>query len=47
MRDRLDLIEAALLNSDKAPIRAQEPRDQERDSEAAARYFRDLSRPEG
>jgi hypothetical protein len=46
-RDRLDLIEATLLNRDAAPIRAQEPRDDGRDSEAAARYFRDLSRPEG
>ena len=47
MKDRLDLIEAALVNLDAEPIRAQEPRDQERDSEAAARYFKDLSRPEG
>jgi hypothetical protein len=47
MKDRLDLIEAALLNPQAAPIRAQEPRDQGRDSEAAAEYFRELGRSEG
>jgi hypothetical protein len=42
--ERLDLIEAALESADTPPIRAQEPRDVSRDSAAAARYFRDLSR---
>jgi hypothetical protein len=42
--ERLDLIEAALETADTPPIRAQEPRDVSRDSAAAARYFRDLSR---
>ncbi len=45
MSDRLDLLEAALMNLDAEPIRAQEPRDQARDSDAAARYFETLSRP--
>ena len=45
MSDRLDLLEAALVNLDAEPIRAQEPRDQARDSDAAARYFEELSRP--
>ena len=41
--DRLDLMEAALTNLDTLPIRAQEPRDDARDSDAAARYFESLS----
>jgi hypothetical protein len=44
MKDRLDLIEAALVNQEAAPIRAQEPRDGERDSEEASSYFRSLGR---
>ncbi|MGE0621480.1 MAG: hypothetical protein AB7I04_02570 [Pseudomonadales bacterium] len=44
MKDRLDLIEAALVNQAAAPIRAQEPRDGERDSEAAAEYFEQLGK---
>lgn len=43
--DRLDLMEAALTNLDTLPIRAQEPRDDARDSDAAARYFEALSQP--
>jgi hypothetical protein len=42
--EQLDLVEAALESADSVPIRAQEPRDVSRDSAAAARYFRDLSR---
>jgi hypothetical protein len=42
--EQLDLVEAALESADSVPIRAQEPRDASRDSAAAARYFRDLSR---
>ncbi len=45
MSDRLDLMEAALTNLDRVPIRAQEPRDEARDSDAAARYFETLSQP--
>ena len=45
LSDRLDLMEAALTNLDTVPIRAQEPRDEARDSDAAARYFEELSRP--
>lgn len=45
LSDRLDLMEAALTNIDTVPIRAQEPRDEARDSDAAARYFEELSRP--
>jgi hypothetical protein len=43
-RERLDLAEAMLVSRDNPPIRAQEPRQAERDSAAAARYFRELSR---
>lgn len=42
--DRLDLLESALLSLDRAPVRAQQPRPSGRDSPAAARYFRTLSR---
>ncbi len=45
LSDRLDLMEAALTNHDTVPIRAQEPRDDARDSDAAARYFESLSQP--
>ncbi|MEM8765975.1 MAG: hypothetical protein AAGE43_00920 [Pseudomonadota bacterium] len=45
MSDRLDLMEAALTNRGTLPIRAQEPRDEGRDSDAAARYFETLSQP--
>jgi len=40
----LDLMEAALLTRDGSPVRAQQPRQPERDSAAAARYFRTLGR---
>jgi hypothetical protein len=40
--DRLDLLEAALLNIERSPMRAQMPRDSARDSNAAAEYFREL-----
>lgn len=46
-KDRLDLIESVLLNLAAPPIRAQNPRDTARDSAEAARYFRDLSAPDG
>jgi hypothetical protein len=42
--ERLDLIEATLESVDSPPVRAQDPRNAARDSAAAARYFRDLSR---
>ncbi|MCZ6888471.1 MAG: hypothetical protein O7H39_08245, partial [Gammaproteobacteria bacterium] len=45
-RDRLDLIESSLLNLHAPRIRAQQPRDEARDSQAAARYFRSLSAPD-
>ncbi len=41
---RIDLIEARLLRADKAPIRAQVPRDQLRDSDTASDYYTRLSR---
>jgi hypothetical protein len=43
LKDRLDLIEAALLSVESVPIRAQKPRDIARDSDVAAEYFRELS----
>ncbi|MEE8243465.1 MAG: hypothetical protein V3R27_00600, partial [Pseudomonadales bacterium] len=43
-RDRLDIIESTLMTDNAPRIRAQEPRDTARDSEAAARYFRSLSK---
>ncbi len=46
-KDRLDLIESVLLNVAAPPIRAQNPRDSARDSAEAARYFRELSAPDG
>jgi hypothetical protein len=42
--ERLDLLEAALRMRDGVPVRAQQPRQAERDSAAAARYFRSLGR---
>jgi hypothetical protein len=42
--EQLDLVENALQRADAPPVRAQEPRDGARDSSAAARYFRELSR---
>ena len=46
-RDRLDIIESTLMSGDAPRIRAQQPRDTARDSEAAARYFRSLSKRPG
>jgi len=43
-QERLDLLEAALAVRERAPVRAQEPRQPQRDSAAAARYFRTLGR---
>lgn len=42
--ERLDLLEAALRMRDGSPVRAQQPRQPERDSAAAARYFESLGR---
>lgn len=41
--EQLDLLEATIQQLDRLPVRAQAPRSEARDSEAAARYFRELS----
>ncbi|MDA0789636.1 MAG: hypothetical protein O2780_09295 [Proteobacteria bacterium] len=41
--DRLDLVESVLVNREVETVRAQQPRDSARDSDAAAEYFRLLS----
>jgi hypothetical protein len=44
--EELDLYEATLMTRDSPGVRAQPPRDDEQNSAASAKYFRDLSRGE-
>ncbi len=46
-RERLDLVEAALLYPATDAVRAQEPRDEARNRGQTARYFTDLARESG
>ncbi|MDA1073936.1 MAG: hypothetical protein O3A63_04130 [Proteobacteria bacterium] len=43
LADRLDVLEAMLLSLDSSPIRAELPRDEQRDSSSASHYYRLLS----
>jgi hypothetical protein len=43
LADRLDVLEATLLSLQAPPVRAEQPRNVERDNSSASRYYRALS----